>query len=99
METAIDSRITILCRWNIVLLLAKMKLNQERMEAKMDTILKENIAEMRVTLKIVLFSPEDENGPMFGNVVFSSYSEKRTMDKFHKPSDSGWVLFAIVRTL
>jgi hypothetical protein len=39
-------------------------------------------------LKIVLFSPEDENRPMFQNVVFSSYLEKRTMDKFHKPNDS-----------
>jgi hypothetical protein len=33
-------------------------------------------------------SPEDGNRFSFGNVVFSSYLEFRTMDKVKKPSDS-----------
>jgi hypothetical protein len=33
-------------------------------------------------------APEDGNTPGFGNVVFSSYFNFRTMDKVHKRSDS-----------
>jgi hypothetical protein len=37
---------------------------------------------------VSLLTPEDGNRPSFRNAVFSSHVEFRTMDKFHKPSDS-----------
>jgi hypothetical protein len=37
---------------------------------------------------VPLLSPEDGKRYSFGNAVFSSYLEFRTMDNVHKPSDS-----------